>query len=440
MRSFKSRFGVVAFSLGVSFCHESPALADAVTSFKWGRQFGTAGSDEASSVAVRNGALHVGGFTTGDLAALNAGGRDAYARQYSASGAIGWTSQFGTADSEYGYGIGVESTGNTFLVGRVTATQSDSFVVKYSSAGGTLWSRQFGTTGDTFARGVATDGQGNSYVAGYTAGTLGAASFGATDGFVRKYDSAGNVVWTRQFGTVANDSSQRIIVAPSGSIYIAGGTSGGLQGSNVGAEDGYLMKLDSSGNTVWTRQFGTSASEGVSSVAIDASENIYVAGGTTGNLAAINGGGWDAFVVKYTAAGNAVWSRQVGSAAFDYAEGVTVNDDGTVYIAGRTEGPLAGLYAGSVDGFVIGLSPDGSTTQQLQFGTPGSDEVFDIVAFGDSVAVVGTTSGDLFGSNAGAADAFVAVVPEPAVGLIATTTSLLILRRSRRTAVTRASA
>ena len=53
---------------------------------------------------------------------------------------------------------------------------------------------------------VGTDGLGNAHVVGYTDGEFpGQTSSGSTDAFVRKYDANGNEVWTRQFGTSAQD-------------------------------------------------------------------------------------------------------------------------------------------------------------------------------------------------------------------------------------------
>ena len=79
------------------------------------------------------------------------------------------------------------------------------------------WVRQFGCTicdvylRNDFAEAVSADADRNAYVAGSTNGTLpGQTDAGNYDAFVRKYDSNGNEVWTRQFGTTGRDCANGI--------------------------------------------------------------------------------------------------------------------------------------------------------------------------------------------------------------------------------------
>jgi hypothetical protein len=81
------------------------------------------------------------------------------------------------------------------------------------------WIRQFGTTDDEGAD-VALDGSGNAYAFGGTLGTLpGQTSAGDYDAYVRKYDSAGTELWTRQFGTGASDGASGVAVDGGGNVY-----------------------------------------------------------------------------------------------------------------------------------------------------------------------------------------------------------------------------
>ena len=65
--------------------------------------------------------------------------------------------------------------------------------------GRVLWKRQFGTETWDEASGVATDAAGNVYLAGTTDGSLGGVNGGGADAWVAKYDTAGHVLWKRQF-------------------------------------------------------------------------------------------------------------------------------------------------------------------------------------------------------------------------------------------------
>jgi hypothetical protein len=90
-------------------------------------------------------------------------------------------------------------------------------------------------------------------------------------------------------------------------------------------------------------------------VAVDASGNVYVAGFTAGGLDGnTNAGDLDFFLVKYSPAGERLWTRQFGTARLDIANGVAVNASGNVYLAGRTGGGLDGNQnAGASDLFLV---------------------------------------------------------------------------------------
>jgi hypothetical protein len=63
------------------------------------------------------------------------------------------------------------------------------------------------------------------------------------DAFVRKYDAAGNELWTRQFGTGERDLAYSVAVGPSG-VYVAGGTYGIFPGqASAVRPDAFVTKL-----------------------------------------------------------------------------------------------------------------------------------------------------------------------------------------------------
>jgi hypothetical protein len=130
------------------------------------------------------------------------------------------------------------------LPGQASVGAQDAFVLAYDPSGTVLWTRQFGTTADDGASGITVDAQGNSYVAGNSAGTLaGQTSAGGMDAFVKAFDPAGNDRWTRQFGGSDFDFAIDVAVA-GGNAYVAGLTDGRLRGqTSAGARDAFLVKI-----------------------------------------------------------------------------------------------------------------------------------------------------------------------------------------------------
>ena len=111
--------------------------------------------------------------------------------------------------------------------------------------------------------------------------------------------------WTKQLGTSSTDGGSGVTTDSSGNIYVTGQTQGGLDGNtNSGETDIFLVKYNSSGTKQWTKQLGTSSSELGYGVTTDSSDNIYVTGYTYGGLDGnTNSGESDIFLVKYNSSG-----------------------------------------------------------------------------------------------------------------------------------------
>jgi len=331
----------------------------------WTRQFGTSANDNALSISIDTGGnIYVTGRTYGTLPGQSsAGGWDVFVRKYSAAGTELWTRQFGSSGHDHGIGITVVGgnvyvTGYTYgtLPGQSSAGGWDVFVRKYSAAGTELWTRQFGTSGIDQTFNISADAGGNIYIIGHTGGTLpGQSSAGSNDAFVRKYDSAGNEVWTRQFGTSGYDKGRSVFVGVDGNVYVTGYTNGTLTGqSSAGSNDVFVRKYSAAGTELWTRQFGTSGNDKGFGISANTGDNIYVTGSTDGTLLGQSSAGAnDAFVRKYSAAGTELWTRQFGSASSDYSFSVSPGIGG-IYAAGTTFGVLPGQgSAGGQDAFVV---------------------------------------------------------------------------------------
>ena len=331
----------------------------------WTRQFGTSSSDGALGVAVvGSGDIVVAGYTDGSLEGVSAGELDAFVRKYDSDGGVLWTRQFGTSSVEIATSVAVAGSGDVVVAGYtfgslegVSAGGFDAFVRMFDAAGDVVWTRQFGTSMSEFVTGVAFCGSGNVVVVGSTGGSLEGVSAGGFDAFVRKFDAAGNVLWTRQFGTGSDDSVTGVAVDAGGNVVVVGNTEGALEGVSAGGSDAFVRKFDAAGSVLWTRQFGTGSDDSVTGVAVDAGGDVVVAGYTFGSLEGVSAGGLDAFVRKFDAAGSVLWTRQFGTSDTDQALGVAVGSTASIVVVGQTDGSLEGVNAGVWDAFVRTYAP-----------------------------------------------------------------------------------
>jgi hypothetical protein len=400
-------------------------------SLEWARQIGTSGRDASFSVAIdAAGNAYIGGFTEGSLSGDNAGDFDAFLAKYDMSGNLLWSKQIGTASYDYIASVATDVDGSVVITGATDGSlfgtnpgEREPFLAKYDALGTLLWSQQIRTQ-TSWSNSVAIDQIRNVYLSGYTCCGLFDSSANQ-DAFLIKYNPSGNLLWFRQLGTDSSDGSASVAVDRTGNAYVTGWTYGSLgDGANdSNDQDVFLAKYDASGARLWTRQFATHLDEYGHDVAVDADGNAFITGGEPGSF------GGTSFLTKLDPSGNLLWSRQIGTANDDESTTVTVDAFGDVYISGYTGGNLGAIGAGGRDAFLSKYSAAGDLLWTQQIGTPGDDESLSIAL--DSMGnayFTGRTDGSLGRPNTGDDDVFLAkftVIPEPSTIVLAALPLLL---------------
>ena len=207
---------------------------------------------------------------------------------------------------------------------------------------------------------------------------------------------------TRDFAnTVAPDDSQTDVQASAvdsqGNVYVIGSTTADMDGQvNQATQDVFLTKYDSLGNAVFSRLLGADEVADGFSIAIDANDDVVIAGRVQGDLAqqAI-GGGYDTFVTKFNSAGEEQFTRQIAPGADDGATDITIAADGSIFVVGETKSALNSsvTHGGGTDGYLTKLASDGSLQYHRQFGGAGSEKATS-VAIADDGNVIVTSAED----------------------------------------------
>ncbi|HHT9105979.1 MAG TPA: beta strand repeat-containing protein [Candidatus Wujingus californicus] len=381
---------------------------------------GGSGSDQGCGIAVdSSGNAYITGFTASiDFPTAsaaypnNAGGTyETFVTKLNDSGSsLVFSTYIGGSDSDQGYGVAVDSSGNVIITGLTASTDFpvlsaiygsynggtyDGFVTKLDSSGGSLaYSTYLGGSGTDVGRGVVVDTSGNAFITGYTSSTnfptlsalYNSNAGGTYDAFVTEINSTGaSLVYSTYLGGAADDQGRSIAVDTSGNAYITGITSsadfptssaiyGGISG---GTYDAFVSKLNGSGTSfVYSTYLGGSGSDQGTGITADTSGNSYVTGYTTSNnfpiasaiYGSFIGGTYDAFVAKLNSSGNNLdFSTFLGGSGDDYSSGIVADTSGNTYISGYTTSTnfpttsaIYGSNAGSNDLFIVKLNSSGS--------------------------------------------------------------------------------
>lgn len=194
----------------------------------------------------------------------------------------------------------------------------------------------------------------------YTGGFIDRGDFfggcpGYLDIWYAKYDDQGIMLWGRSFGyPTEHDYPWDSAADSQGNFYMAGMTNGPMDGERYsGLTDGFIRKMDPNGDLIWTRLIGGAKADIIYAMEI-VDDFIYVSGYTWSDLAGKNAGWSDVFVAKLDADGNILALKQFGTETIDSSFSLTVTN-GRVYVSGQTEGSMVKPWTGSVDLFLTVL-------------------------------------------------------------------------------------
>jgi hypothetical protein len=315
---------------------------------------------------------------------------------------------------EQGNAIALDANGNVYTAGQFTDTsdfdpgvgvynliasgpnQYGAYVSKLDASGNFVWAVM--PTGDATAVGMAVDQSGNIYVTGLMygqvdfdpgAGTLLVGNSFDVQGYIWKLNSSGNVVWVK---TIGNQSVNSIAIDSNGDVYFSGLFSGTVD-FNPGAGtynltatklyESYLAKLTSAGAFSWAIPIG-GRDNGINAeknLAIDNNGNVVVSlfleypadVDPSGNTTVLT----NQAIIKYTANGSFVWGKSLDVVfLFNSVTSIALDASNNIFIGGQFTIPFDAdpgnsvytLTPNAIDIFVIKLNPLGNFLWAQQIG------------------------------------------------------------------------
>ncbi len=341
---------------------------------EWNRTWGGTRPDTGYGVALdSSNNIYITGGTYG------VGSTDMLLVKYDSSGVQQWNRTWGGAEHDVGWGIAVDLSNNIYLAGQTEsfgAGFSDMLLVKYDSSGVQQWNRTWGDPAYEVGRAVAIDSSNNVYLAG----GHDAYWTGSDHMHLIKYDSSGVQQWNRTWGGTEWDVGWGVAVDSSDNVYFVGST----QSFGSGSSDMVVVKYDSSGVQQWNRTWGGPEPDEGFGVAVDSSNNVYIGGRTR----SFGVGDNDILLVKYDSSGVQQWNRTWGGTDYDLSWGVAVDSSNNVYLAGHT----INFGAGSYDMVVVKYDNSGVQQWNRTWGGTDAETGWGVVAYSsDNVYLVGET-------------------------------------------------
>jgi hypothetical protein len=274
------------------------------------------------------------------------------------------------------------------------------FILKLDSNTDFLWAKSINapTVGPfssiTVGHDIDTDSNNNVYITGrYSRNTDFDPGMGVTEllsngqaqSFILKLDSNGDFIWAKSIGNNGLNPAQGegIAIDNSGNIYATGRFTGttdfdpGVGVTNLtsqGNDDIYITKLDTNGNLIWAKSYGSSSQEYGHTITTDSSGNVYLGGffqetvsfntiNSTVNLT--SDGSWNGLILKFDANGDITFIESISSTVFVFIDSIFLDSSNNFYVSGYFEndatldfgnGPTTLSNVGDADSFVVKIS------------------------------------------------------------------------------------
>ena len=333
--------------------------------------------------------------------------QDIYVTKINVDGSYGWTRTMGGTMGGTTWAMGtdlaIDAAGSIYVTGyfydtvdfdpgasldeRTSQGQEDIFLTKLNADGSYGWTKTMGGASSDNGRAVAIDANSNVYITGSFydtvdfdsgVGTDTHTSQGVEDIFLTRINADGSYGWTKTLGGGSYDNGKSVVADAGGNIYVTGyfydtadfDPGIGLdEYTSQGEDDIFITKINADGSYGWTKAMGGTWYDNGVSIAVDASDHVYVTGyfnnavdfdPEAGVDLHTSQGESDVFLTKIYADGSYAWTKTFGGPSYNESLSLDLDGSGGVYISG--------YFYGSTD-FDPGAGADTHTSQ-------GEDDIF----------------------------------------------------------------
>ncbi len=274
-----------------------------------------------------------------------------------------WTNYFGGWLWAYAYDVRATDDGGFITVGLSNSYISGSiylqvYLVKTNGDGDMLWYKIIGPEYSDRGYSIQITADGGYIITGSSEEHT---SSGGLDVYLIRTDCNGDTLWTRTYGGSLNDEGEAVVITPDHGYMIAGYTNS----YGAGNKDFYLIRTDSSGDTLWTRTYGGAGDDLAWSAAAVPDGGFIVSGRTASSGA----GSWDVWLIRIDDDGDMIWNRTFGGGGWDSGKEVLCTADGGFIVNGYT----MSSGAGQTDYYMLKTDASGNLLWSHTYGGSNYD-------------------------------------------------------------------
>jgi PKD repeat protein len=357
----------------------------------------------------------VGGFILPGSSDSNAGGNiiqsnwgmsyDMWVVKLDSNGLLQWQKRFGgtvqdrcqsvtqNASLQYLLGGWTQSdvSGDVSQPKWTTNFDTDYWIVLTDSSGNKIWDKRFGGTQNDFLTCSALSTGGKFILGGNSlsdiSGIKSENSRGLNDFWIVKIDSLGTKIWDKTFGGTLQEDMAGIFQTSDSGYLLAGWSASGIGGdksqAGYGDKDFWIVRIDSSGNKLWDKDYGGSGEDRMTTATPLTDGGFILAGyisSPQGNdVSEIPRGGYDLWLIRIDSVGNKIWDKRLGGISDDDELGNVVADkDGGYFVSGTSYSDIGADKTennlGIEQAWVIKLDSSGNQEWDKTIFTTGHDE------------------------------------------------------------------
>jgi hypothetical protein len=328
--------------------------------------------------------LDNGYIITGSTSSMGVGNTDMYLLKLDSMGQIKFQSTFGNANNDIGKSV-IQLIDSSYVIVGYTNSIGfggyDIFLVKVDKYGSLVWQKTIGGTDWDFANSLQQTSDGGFIIAGSTYSY----GYGNADGYVVKTDANGTITWSKTYGGANDDEFKSIIQTTDGGYALCGYTKsyGDING------DAWVFKLLTNGDSAWSKTYGGVKEDFTNKIIQVQNSNLVVAGGTR-SIPTSTSTVEQTMLVKYDVVnGNQLYNYIDPVGYEEYYNSIAEGINGSFVGCGRTKNFVFG-YQAIVDVYGIGFS----YLNFYSFATGNNDEFFSVCKTRDKgFALVGSTQG-----------------------------------------------